>query len=317
MLYIYSMRVFCFICILVFASSCSKEKRSEKAAEKMVEFVSELSTYAKNLDPNFLVIPQNGAELAFNYQDINDGLNQNYLSYIDGVGIESLFYNGSLNPDEERLNMLREVVTSKTILVSDNLSDDSNMDNAVSRNSDEGFLAFPRSNNNYDYLYIPDTIYYENADDVLNLLDAENYLYLISTDAYTDRESFISAIEATNYDLVIIDAFFDNVLLSPADVGRMKIKANGGQRLVIAYINVGAAENYRYYWQEKWKLHKPNWLKKPYDGYEDEIWVQFWKSAWKDIIFRNSDSYIDKILISKFDGAYLDNVEAYYFLYFD
>jgi cysteinyl-tRNA synthetase len=83
---------------------------------------------------------------------------------------------------------------------------------------------------------------------------------------------------------------------------------------VISYINIGAAENFRYYWKEDWKLHEPDWLAKPYEGYEDEIWVNYWDGAWQDIIYGNDGSYMKKIVDAGFDGAYLDNTEAYYFL---
>ena len=106
-------------------------------------------------------------------------------------------------------------------------------------------------------------------------------------------------------------------MYSLRNIDQLKTKQNGGQRLVISYINVGAAEKYRYYWQDKWKLHRPLWLKKEYEGYEDEIWVKFWKKDWEEIIYGNDESYIKKIINSGFDGAYIDNVEAYYFLYFD
>jgi len=60
----------------------------------------------------------------------------------------------------------------------------------------------------------------------------------------------------------------------------------------------------------------PLFIKRKYEGYDDEYWVRFWKPEWHKIIYGNDDSYIKKILDAGFDGAYLDNVEAYYFLYF-
>jgi cysteinyl-tRNA synthetase, unknown class len=80
-------------------------------------------------------------------------------------------------------------------------------------------------------------------------------------------------------------------------------------------MNIGAAENWRYYWNSNWRLNNPIWLKKKYVGYEDEFYVQFWHDNWKKIIYRNSESYLKKILDAGFDGVFLDNVEAYYFLY--
>ena len=84
-----------------------------------------------------------------------------------------------------------------------------------------------------------------------------------------------------------------------------------------AYINIGAAEKFRYYWKSKWRIGFPSWLKKNYEGYEDEFWVKFWKKSWQKIIFEDNDSYVQKIVEAGFDGAYLDNVECYYFLEFD
>jgi cysteinyl-tRNA synthetase len=297
--------------------SCFKEKRSDKAGEKMQEFVIEISDYARGFDSDFIIIPQNGPELAFNYLYPDDGLNSQYMSAIDGIGIEELFYNGTAALDNERLSMLQELQGSKKILVAEYVSDDLNVEDAVQKNTAQGFICFPRTNSNYDYLQIPDTVINENANNILSLQDAQNYLYLISSDNFSTKQALINAIAATNFDVVLIDLFFEETALTAAEVNQLKTKANGAQRLVISYINVGSAESYRYYWKDNWKVHRPGWLKKPYEGYDDEIWVKFWKKKWKEIIYGNDDSYAKKIVDAGFDGMYLDNVEAYYFLYFD
>jgi len=80
-------------------------------------------------------------------------------------------------------------------------------------------------------------------------------------------------------------------------------------------MNIGAAENWRYYWYGNWIINDPVWIKKNYAGYEDEFYVQFWHQDWQNIIYGNDESYLKKIVDAGFDGVYLDNVEAYYFLY--
>jgi cysteinyl-tRNA synthetase len=80
-------------------------------------------------------------------------------------------------------------------------------------------------------------------------------------------------------------------------------------------MSLGSAENYRYYWQTDWRLNHPSWIKKKYEGYDDEYWVEFWEKEWQDIIYGSDSSYLNKIINAGFDGVYLDNVEAYYFLY--
>lgn len=297
--------------------SCSKEKRSENAAKKMQEFVIEISDYAKGQKTGFIIIPQNGIELCFNYQDVNDGIAQNYMDAIDGVGIEALYFNDGAMSDDGREAMAKVIGQTKPVLVADFTTSNTTLLNAFNTNDTEGFLAFPRTENGYDYQLIPDSVHNENTTNISTLSQAQNYLYLISSSEYATKNQFIDSIAATNFDIVLIDLFFNDEQLSSADINALKTKANGGERLVIAYMNIGAAESYRYYWQEGWKLHKPRWLKKAYDGYEDEIWVKFWKKDWKDIIYGNDDSYTKRIIDSGFDGVYLDNIEAFYFLYFD
>ncbi|MNU88920.1 hypothetical protein D3C71_787480 [compost metagenome] len=301
--------------ILALSYSC-KEKKSLKAGVKMQDFIIEISKYARAQDPDFILIPQNGEEVLFQNTDPESAVNTDLAAAIDGFGVEELFYNGgSYAPDDYRLNMLRKVSPGLKVMVADYLSDDATYPDAFQAANAEQFIAFPRYNANYDYKYIPSTVYHENTDNIQMLAQAQNYLYLISTDNYSDKAGFLSAIQQTNFDVVIIDAFFGDELLTSTDVASLKTKQNGAQRLVISYMNIGSAEKYRYYWKKGWGLHHPLWLKKKYDGYKDEIWVKFWKDEWQEIIYGSSDSYTQKLLNAGFDGAYLDNIEAFYFLY--
>lgn len=311
------MRKLFYLLFVLLIISCSKEKRAERAADKMRNFVIRLSDYAKAQDPDFLIIPQNGIELCFNFEAIEDGLSADYMNAIDGVGVEELFYNSGIAEEDGRIAQAEEIGQTKAVLVADYVNPNTNMVDAFAQSDQRGFIAFPRAANGYDYQYIPDSVHNENANDIHTLSDAQNFLYLISTSSYPSKSAFLSAIAATNFDIVLIDLFFEGEELSATDIQSLKTKANGGTRLVIAYMNIGAAETYRYYWQEKWKKGRPNWIKKEYDGYPDEYWVKFWKNDWREIIYGNDESYTKKLLNAGFDGAYLDNVEAYYFLYFD
>jgi cysteinyl-tRNA synthetase, unknown class len=296
--------------------SC-KQHRSDKAGKKMQDFIIEISNYARSFDANFIVIPQNGAELLFNDLNADGSLNPALLAAINGIGIEELYFNGAYEPDDYRLQMLLKAKASLKVLVADYHQTNTTLPLSFQYADSSGFIAFPRASNNYDYLYIPDSVHHENTNNILSLSQAQNYLYLISTGGFPDKASYLAAIQQTNFDVVIIDAFYGDQLLSNAEVAGLKTKANGAQRLVIAYMNVGTAEKYRYYWKEDWKIHHPRWLKKEYDGYPDEVWVKYWKQDWKDIIYGNDESYTKKLLNAGFDGAYLDNVEAFYFLYFN
>jgi cysteinyl-tRNA synthetase len=307
------LKPFVFLLVIVFA--CSKDKKIDRAGPKMQDFIRDISTYAREIDEDFIIIPQNGIELA--HIDVNpeNELDTYFLSFIDGFGMEELFFNGNAVDDDGRLTTARKVVSSKKILVSDYTNTSANQVEAKSKNAQEGFLSFPRTENNYDYMYIPNDIENENNNAITKLSDAQNYLYLISTANYSTKSSFLSAIAATNFDVVIIDLFYDDIALTKEEIGQLKMKANGGKRLVVSYMSIGSAEKYRYYWKWYWSRQHPVWIKRRYEGYKDEYWVNFWHKDWRNIIFGNDNSYTKKIMDAGFDGVYLDNVEAYYFLY--
>jgi cysteinyl-tRNA synthetase len=39
--------------------------------------------------------------------------------------------------------------------------------------------------------------------------------------------------------------------------------------------------------------------------------VKYWETDWQNIIYKNSDSYLNKILTAGFDGVYLDIIDAF------
>ncbi|MGQ9864639.1 MAG: endo alpha-1,4 polygalactosaminidase [Bacteroidia bacterium] len=295
--------------------SCSREKNEQYAAEKMQQFVSNISNYAKSLKSDFIIIPQNGIELTFYNTNPDNGINTTYLNAIDGLAVEELFYNGTFSPDSHRISMLQQIKSTKKILVSEYVSNNNDIADAFTKNYNEGFICFVRNDTNYHYKQIPDTIPNENSNDITNISQAQNFFYLLNSENYSSKQEFINAISATNFDLILIDLFFQDQPFTPSEINQLKTKANGGKRLVLSYINIGAAETFRYYWNSHWTLHNPSWLKKKYQGYDDEYWVEFWNKDWQNIIYGNDNSYLKKIIDAGFDGAFLDNVESYYFLY--
>jgi len=104
-------------------------------------------------------------------------------------------------------------------------------------------------------------------------------------------------------DLVVIDYASDGAPFTKAQVEQMKTKPDGSRRIVLSYMSIGEAENYRWYWSQR----SSSWL-----GAENRQWkgnyaVRFWDPAWQEIIF----SYTDRILAAGFDGVYLDKVDEF------
>ena len=75
----------------------------------------------------------------------------------------------------------------------------------------------------------------------------------------------------------------------------------------IAYISVGEAEDYRFYWQEEWLSQPPDWLGHQNPEWEGNYEVRYWNSEWKGILF----DYLRRIEEEGFEGVYLDKIDAF------
>ena len=84
---------------------------------------------------------------------------------------------------------------------------------------------------------------------------------------------------------------------------------------MLAYLSIGEAETYRYYWKWYWGwffgVFAPRWL-----GGENPEWpgnygVRYWQEGWQKIIFGGEDGYLERIVKAGFDGVYLDRVDEY------
>ena len=87
----------------------------------------------------------------------------------------------------------------------------------------------------------------------------------------------------------------------------LKTKANGGKRIVLSYMSIAQAEDYRSYWDPNWLKNPPAWLVTAVDpDWAGDYNVRYWMADWKKIIYGNNTSYTQKLLDAGFDGAYLD-----------
>ncbi len=116
------------------------------------------------------------------------------------------------------------------------------------------------------------------------------------------------------FDMVIVDYSADGSeakAFSRTQVARMQRKPDGTRRLVLAYLSIGEAENYRYYWQSDWRRRPPAWLDRENPNWAGNYKVRYWDPQWQRIILGTPDSYLDRILQAGFDGVMLDIVDAY------
>jgi len=89
--------------------------------------------------------------------------------------------------------------------------------------------------------------------------------------------------------------------------------SRGGSKIILCYMSIGQAENYRWYWQSEWVQNPPEWLDVPDGVWAGDRWVRYWHPEWQRIIYGTPESYLDQILALGFDGVYLDRVDAYWY----
>jgi len=309
--------------LLLLTAACDPLTESTNSVYKdeMRSLVIELAAYARESSPAFIVIPQNGQELITVDGNASSALSADYLAAIDGVGREDLFYgfrrDNAATPDDETERMLEFLFRCEEsgveVLVTDYCSSQDKMDDSYFRNHDNGFASFAAPERDLNLIpSYPAGPYGMNQENIHTLSEVRNFLYLIDPGEYSSREAFLSGLENTDYDLLLVDAFdMNGGAFSPAELNRLKVKKSGGKRLVIAYMSIGEAEDYRYYWDQTWYDAPPDWLAEENPDWKGNYKVEYWDQEWKDILYGSEGSYLDRILASGFDGVYLDIIDAF------
>ena len=69
-------------------------------------------------------------------------------------------------------------------------------------------------------------------------------MYLINSEKFYTKWELIDVLKNTDYD---IDLFRFVKAYAESEARELKTKRNGGKRLMICYMSIGEAEDYRYY----------------------------------------------------------------------
>lgn len=312
------------IILLLLATGCKKLDPDEQInidyRQEMRDFVINMSVYAKTINSDFLIIPQNGQELITDSGEGSGSPETDYLRAFDATGRESMFFgydrDNKETPSEDRKHMLELCLLCEQfnveVLTTDCCSTQSKMDNSYQINEDNGFISFAADerelNNIPNYPVGP---YNENSNDIEHISQAKNFLYLINSEEYGSKQDFINSLTETNYDLLIMDLYHNEASYTSAEIEALQSKQNGGNRLVVCYMSIGEAEDYRYYWQENWDNEKPSWMEPENPNWKGNYKVKYWEPEWQNIVFGNESSYLKKILDLGFDGVYLDIIDGF------
>jgi cysteinyl-tRNA synthetase len=312
--------------IIVVFVSCGKDEDNNPQQsdinykQEMRRFVQNLSLYAKNINADFIIIPQNGQELVTQNGEENGTPSIEYLNSIDGVGREDLFYgfenDNDPTPENEKNYMIAFLDICEQhgieVLTTDYCYSHNKMDNSYQLNEEKNYISFAAPERNLNVIPdYPENPHNANSNNINTLSDAKNFLYLINPENFPTKQDFINTVSITNFDVIIMDCFFNEEEFTTQEINNLKSKQNEGKRLVISYISIGEAENYRYYWQYNWINNPPDWLEYENPNWQGNYKVRYWEKDWQEIIFGKNNSYLNKILNAGFDGAYLDIIDAF------
>ena len=138
------------------------------------------------------------------------------------------------------------------------------------------------------------------------------------------------ALKACEYDLLVLDYSVDGN--GPPRNGSetsgefttdqiSAIKAGGGGKILLSYLSIGEAENYRFYWQDgvdgrdDWFSSPPSWIASATEGGPDNFHVEYWRPEWREILWNDvagpTRGYLNRIIDAGFDGVYFDRVDDY------
>lgn len=121
---------------------------------------------------------------------------------------------------------------------------------------------------------------------------------------YQLQDIDLDAIGESLFDIAVVDYSADgsdDEAFSADDVDTMHGEGNA-DKFVLAYMSVGEAEDYRFYFDGSAAYvdeENPDWP----GNYK----VFYWEAEWQAIV----DSYVDRLIDAGFDGAYLDIIDAY------
>lgn len=296
--------------------------------QMMRDIVQELSRYARERDPGFLIVARGGLDLLHKgarearwarlkdvalYPGSVGTPMRPYLTAIDGLVIDGLYcgrraFDRPTDPADRKAllhfgAMVRAAAGS--VLAIDHCrpatsreaaADAGGPPVAVFANADpDGALdAIPARRPRQ-----------ENPAPVGHLDQARNLLPVLRADR--NRDDWLLALQDSNHDVLIVDAFPGGRALTAAEVESLKFKRLGARRLVLAAVPVARAEDDMPYWQAGWQPGRPDWLGAPLPGRPGATRPLYWRAEWKEILGRHFKAAMDL----GFDGVMLDALDAY------
>lgn len=119
----------------------------------------------------------------------------------------------------------------------------------------------------------------------------------------------IEELKNNSSDLVVIDYSKDGSSETAFTKEEIQSLKDEG-KVVLAYLSIGEAEDYRFYWKDSWNANPPSFLGEENPEWAGNYKVKYWERSWWRQVIR---PYLKKITAAGFDGVYLDIIDGYYY----
>ncbi|MBT5856521.1 hypothetical protein HOH87_07825 [bacterium] len=294
----------------------SISSKTKTVTEAMRKLVQDIQAYAVASDPSFLVVVGGGVELTTDDGLSSGNLLPGYMASIDALLQRSVYFSPTdvtetPAPMEAYLDKIKNT-GAKPIMVMDFATSGGNISTSAIASQTKGYISFQRP---VTMTALPSdpgatTPTDVHSGNVTNLTAAQNFVVVEAP--FTNH---LTDIAASNYDVIVMDIFqtdqsdAGNVVLS-TQVNSLRSKGNLGNRLVLAYLDIGTISDQYYYWDSAWDTTPESWIGASIIG-TDRYRTHYWNADWQTILFGNDSSFMKKILDAGFDGVLLDNLDEH------
>ncbi len=152
----------------------------------------------------------------------------------------------------------------------------------------------------------------------------ESFLYVLQPDAVGD-----AALAAASFAWLVLEPSREGDAASEftrAELDAIRQGGACGDKMILAYLSIGEAEDYRDYWDPGWVNGEggapidgvaPSWLGPSNPDWGGNYKVRYWDPGWQATILGTASgpqkTPLDRIIDAGVDGVYLDIVDAFEF----
>ncbi len=291
----------------------------------MRDMVQELSRYARGRNPKFVVLARPGFDLLTwstreydlaelqrdptkvvpleTIRQINTPMTR-YAQALDGFVLNGHFCSPLRVPHVDLEAARNEGLRALSF---DKCPDESAVRSALQNAARTGIITYATTDGTFGSLP-RNRPFPENPANVEAIAQARNMMAMLSAKAFGSRDEWLAALQANNYDVLVVDPFDrKDRALTKDELHALKFKQIGARRLVLATLDVGYANDTKFYWQPDWQIGTPSWIVGANPDAPSQYATEFWNPAWKAIVGK----YLAGLMDLGFDGVVLDGVEAY------